>query len=70
MKKYRYKARIKPVFEIDITTWNDENEPKSKMCKRLKEELADYSVFMQNHISSYENLVDIDVEIIKEERDE
>ena len=61
MKKY--KAIIKPTFEIDITDWNDENEPKSKMCNRLKEELADYSVFMRNHISSYENLTDVEVKI-------
>ena len=63
MKKYKYIARIKPIFEIDITDWNDENEPKDKMVRRLKEELADYSVFMQSHISAYKNLKKVDVEI-------
>ena len=56
-----------PTFEIDVTDWNDENEPKDKMCRRLKEELADYSVFMQDHIGNYKNLKDVNVEIVREE---
>jgi len=70
MKKYKYIAYIKPVFKVDITDWNDENEPKIKMVRRLKEELADYSVFMQSHISNYKNLQDVEVEIVKEASDD
>ena len=43
--KYKYTAIIKPTYKLDVTDWNDENESKDKMAKRLKSELADISVF-------------------------
>ena len=62
--KYKYTAIIKPVYKLDVTDWNDENESKSKMVNRLKNELADISVFSLH--CDYETLKDIEVEIIKE----
>ena len=70
MKKYKYIAYIQPTFKLDITDWNDEGESKDKMVRRLREELADYSVFMQNHIADYKNLEDVDVRVIRERVDD
>lgn len=61
--KYKYIATIKPEYTIDVTDWNDENESKSKMVKRVKDELHDISVFSIH--CDYEALESVSVTIEK-----
>lgn len=61
--KYKYIAKVKPEYSFDVTDWNDENEPKSKMVKRIKEELSDISVFSIH--CDYESLQNVSIEIEK-----
>jgi hypothetical protein len=54
------KAIIKPVFEIDVSDWyEDERLTKKEKIAKLKEDLSDFSVFMIH--CDYEALKDIKV---------
>jgi hypothetical protein len=54
------KAIIKPVFEIDVSDWyEDERLTKKEKIAKLKEDLSDFSVFMIH--CDYEVLKDIKV---------
>lgn len=57
------KAIIKPVFEIDVSDWyEDERLTKKEKVEKLKEDLSDFSVFMLH--AEYSNLKDVDVEVV------
>ena len=48
------KAIVTAVFEIDVSEWfADEGLTKKQRLKRIEEELADYSVLMEN--ADYKN---------------
>ena len=56
------KALITASFEIDVTDWYEgERLTKTEKFNKVKEELADYSVFMP--LAKYEHLKDVNVEI-------
>ena len=56
------KAIIKPVFEIDVTDWyEDDRLTKKEKIEKLKEELEDFSVFMPQ--CEYSNLKGVKIEI-------
>ena len=57
------KAIITTTFEVDVDGWFDEDElTKEQRIKKLKEDLSDFSVFMQHF--EYENLKDVNVKIV------
>lgn len=57
------KAIIKPIYEVDVSDWYmDERLTKKEKIAKLKEELADFSVFMLH--CDYKALMDVDVRII------
>lgn len=57
------KARFTATFEIDVSDWyEDERLTKAEKTAKLKEDLADYSVFMLH--AQYQALKDCEVSII------
>lgn len=57
------KVIVRPTFEIEVSDWYEgERLTEEEKIIKLKEELSDFSVFMLHF--DYENLQDVDVEVI------